>query len=505
MIKKETLKKIFTPSNIFMLLGIVLIFFIALRPPTDPDMGWHLKDGEYLVQHHLHAAKTDIFSYTMPDFPLIMHEWVTDVLMFVTYKSVGLFPLAVMFALIITGAFLLASFGVAAKREYKIIAAILGAIASVPVLGVRPQMFNLLGLAAAIFVIFKYRKDANTKLVYFLPPLFLAWVNLHGGFSVGLFFVGLFLGLEFAKLGMAYVTGKLKARNWISLTSDWLGKNTLEIRAAKKLTFIFGASILATLINPYGWRVYIEVVTTIFDSYAKANIGEWMPVTWTNPMSFQFIIYLVLLGILLLMSSRKIDLTYLAMAVVFLFLAFSSWRHMPIFLIITTPLWVNIVETIAGSELLKLVRKKWFLILLAAATVITAQQQIKKVFPVSVSIDELAKTGAYPLGAVRYLQQNPIDGKMFNEYNWGGFLIWQYPEKKVFIDGRMPSWKIGGFRVFEEFNNTMSYNEGWDKTFGKYDVSFALVYNNPINEAAFGSIGWKKAYSDSLSAIYQKQ
>ena len=89
-----------------------------------------------------------------------------------------------------------------------------------------------------------------------------------------------------------------------------------------KLGSVFVLSALATLLNPYGWKIYVEVITTIFDQYAKANINEWLPVTWANPMSYQFIIYLTLLVILLIFSFRKTDYTYLAIALGFPFFGF---------------------------------------------------------------------------------------------------------------------------------------------------------------------------------------
>lgn len=486
-------------QNIFVALGVLLIFFIALRPATDPDMGWHLKDGEYILENNFRVAKTDIFSHSMPNFPLIMHEWVTDVGMFLIYDHLGLFALSVLFAVITTVGFLLASWGVKSKVEYKIIASILGAIASIPVLGVRPQMFNLLGLALVIFIIFRFRENINSRLIFWLPLILWLWVNLHGGFSVGLFFVGLFSVLELVKTAGYYSLAKFK--KGINL-SEKLKNNTLPLGAIWKLGVVGAVSALATLVNPYGWRVYVEIVTTIFDTYAKANINEWMPVTYANPMSSQFLVYLVLLGILLLFNFRKTDWTYAGMAGVFLWLGFSSWRHMPIFLIVSAPLWVGIVENLVGDELLKVIRKKWALLLLLVAVAIISRQQLQKAWEYG-SVEKIAQ-GNYPMGAVQYLRDNPIEGEMFNEYNWGGFLIWQYPEKKVYIDGRMPSWRKNGFSIFEEFNNTLKYNDGWDETFDKHDIQFVLVYNNIVNRVMFLNLGWKEVFNDGFAAIYRR-
>jgi hypothetical protein len=490
-------------KKIFVLLCIVIIYFFALCPPTDPDMGWHLTDGKYLMEHGFHVAKTDIFSYTMPDFPLIMHEWMMDIIMYNIFTNGGLFILSAIIAIITTAAFIIASLGVSAKIEYKMIAAILGIIASVPILGVKAQMVSLLGLAIVVFVIFKFRKNQDTKSIYFFPLLFFLWVNMHGGFGVGLFFIGVFLALEYFKNILLWISRKLIKWGFFEKSSRWLQENSISGKSAWRLTMIFSASCLATLINPYGWRVYIEVVTTIFDKYAKSFIAEWFPVTIVNPMSSQFIIYLVLLGILLIVSRKKIDVTYLAIASVFLYLAFSSWRHLPLFMIISIPFWVSIVEYLVGKELSIVLNKKWFLACLFIAAASISWQKMQAV-PVSYSVDKIAEVGSYPLGAVKFLKSDSKPGNIFNEYNWGGFLIWQYPEKKLYIDGRMPSWRHNGFSILEEFNETFKSGEGLEKTLKKYDVSQALVYNNVVNQLSFRNIGWQPVYQDNLAAVFER-
>lgn len=518
----------------FVLIGALIIFFIALKPPIDPDLGWHIGDGIYLFAHRFQPAHQDIFSHSVPNFPLIMHEWASDILIYFIYANFGLLALTIFFALITTAAFLLVSWGLAAKREYKIIAAMLGVIASVPILGARAQMISLLGLALVIFIIFRFRRARSYKGIYWLPLIFFIWVNLHGGFAVGLFFLAVYLAVEYGKFlvssrirqsqkklvgeGTIFVAVSPQKRIWgmfkkfwswikrrksVVITREWFLAEALELGALWRLTAVFSLSALATLLNPYGWRIYIEVVSTIFDKYTKQIIGEWLPVTSSNPMSYQFLIYLTLLAILLLFSWRKLDVTYFLVSIPFLFLAFSSWRHMPIFLIVSNPFWVGIVEHLTGRELLRMISRRWALALLIVAAVLIARQQTKDVLA-RVSSPEKLAGGDYPYGAVQYLKTHPIPGPMLNEYNWGGYLIWQYPERKVFIDGRMPSWKMGDFRIFKEFSDLMGTDPGWEDKFKQYNFGFALVYNNSYNDGKFNYLKWKKAYGDDLAAIYQR-
>jgi hypothetical protein len=68
----------------------------------------------------------------------------------------------------------------------------------------------------------------------------------------------------------------------------------------------------------------------------------------------------------------------------------------------------------------------------------------------------------------------------------------------------MASWRQNGFGIFEEFNNTLKYNEGWEKTFEKYDIQFVLVYSNAPNKLMFLNSGWEEAYDDGFAAIYKR-
>jgi hypothetical protein len=206
---------------------------------------------------------------------------------------------------------------------------------------------------------------------------------------------------------------------------------------------------------------------------------------------------------LLLFSWRRLDYTYLLVTLPFLYLGFSSWRHMPVFLIVSTPLWVNIVESISGKELLRLVSRWWILVILFTSIILVAKQQLAQTVPKALSVEKLAEN-SYPWEAVEYLKKHPFSGNMLNEYNWGGFLIWQYPEKKVFIDGRMPSWRRGDFSIFESFNKIMSADKDWSEELAKYDVSLALVYSNGFNKSKFESIGWKEIFRNGPALIMKR-
>lgn len=469
-----------------------------LKLPFDPDMGWHLQNGKYLLDHQLKVPKTDIYSYTMSDFPLIMHEWILDIFMYLIFKFLGLIGLVVVFTLITVFAFILVAKIVKAPAEYQMIAGLLGLIASLPILGARAQMITLLGTAVVLFIIYRYRENTAGKLIYFLPLVFLIWVNLHGGFISGFFILGIFLFLELIKILFKKFYHKLKNIELSYKIFSW--------REWGKLTIISALSAIATLINPYTYRIFNEIYRTLTDSYAKGVIFEWMPLTLRNPMSYRFILYLALLILLTIFAYKKLDFTYLGISAVFLYFPINSWRHLPLFMIISIPFWVYITKYLVGDWLLKIVRSKIFLFLFLLAVIIVGYQRILPLAKVGNSVVKLAEEMSYPYEAIQYLKGHPVEGNIFNEYNWGGFLIWQLPEIKLFIDGRMTHWERDGVKILKESQDAIKLVD-WQQIFKKYDIKYTFIYQD--SALAFilraSSSEWNEVYHDDIASIFIKK
>lgn len=490
-------KKIITARNLFIFLGILIILILSIRPSFDPDMGWHLKDGEYLLNHSLRVPAVDIYSYTMPNFPFIMHEWITDIFMYLIYSLGSLPALSVIFALITGLAFIVAARAVPAKKEYQIIAAVIGCIASLNIIGVRPQMITLLFLAILMVLLYHFRRNPQTKAILFLPFLFFVWVNLHGGFPSGLAILGLFLGFELLKKAAVYLFQKIRNKRINLREISWP-----NWRKVFYLSFVSG---LVTLINPYGWRIYIEVITTITDNFLKYNISEWAPVSITHDQAPRFLTYLGLLIILTLVAIKKVDLTHLGITAVFGWFAFSSWRNVPLFIVISIPLWVYIVQGLVGESLSRIITKKWVVALLLFGVAVSVFQSYPTLSTIlSKAKHETLIYNTYPYDALQYLKENPVEGNVFNEYNWGGFLIWQYPEKKLFVDGRMPSWRQNGEHVFADFQKITSISVGFRELLDKYDINWVIIRGNSLLALALVGDGWEGLYQDQQSAILQR-
>ena len=166
------------------------LFTMAARNISDPDVWWHLRTGQLILQNHS-LFHTDPYSFTRFGQPWINHEWLAEVLLFGIYRLAGFGGLIVTFAVVIATTLLLV-FVRSPGRPYVAALIILwGAVASAPSWGVRPQMFSL--LLGSIFLLLLEVSEQRPGLLWWTAPLILLWVNLHAGYPIGLAFIALFL------------------------------------------------------------------------------------------------------------------------------------------------------------------------------------------------------------------------------------------------------------------------------------------------------------------------
>ena len=96
---------------------------------------------------------------------------------------------------------------------------------------------------------------------------------------------------------------------------------------------------------------------------------------------------------------------------------------------------------------------------------------------------------------------------MYNEYNWGGYLVWQLPERQVFIDGRMAIWTTPTVKIFDEFKNISNINDAETSlvTLAKWQVDTVFTGSGrPLNKYLNDSGGWEAVYSDALAVVWRK-
>lgn len=439
----------------------IFLFFTNSFFYLDPDFGWHLQTGRYILEHGI--PYRDLFTYTASTFSWINHEWLHDVLIAFIYNKGGYTLLATFFAALWTIAIFLAS------RKQKWLVMVFAALAIIPYVGIRPVVWSIL-LFSLLERLLEKKKQA-TKII--LPLLFLIWANLHGGFFVGLIIIA----------GHRLFTKK------ISL-----------------VTIIF--SFLATFINPYGIRLYEELGRTVFDGYIRFKLLEWQPFIFNAYAIFYIALFI---SFSLFVNRNKAIKHKLPFIPVLLFMTcLTSTRNTPLFIVSS----LRYLETYIHS-FLKLLPKDlkggklfiWRILQICAFGVLLWGV-------ISTSVISKDRQREYPQKAVIYLKRYGCKGNLFNNYNYGGYLIWKLPEKKVYIDGRMPSWSTGSGTYLRQYLQVLQDQAFRKNQFAKYSITCALLRKAQKRSLTFMEKedgdklaksliheGWKKVAEDEDSIL----
>ncbi|MFH1088392.1 MAG: hypothetical protein V1719_00955 [Patescibacteria group bacterium] len=495
----KKIRKSLSTIDIFERLLLLLLFTLGFRPVLDPDFGWHLRSGLDLLKNWS-VPKLDVYSYTLPNWPWVNHEWLSDGLVALIYQWLGPLALGLLFACLIAITFLLAASLSKVELKYKIIAALIGLLAALPILGVRIQMLTLLGMSTILWLLTRYQQKKLTHLWY-LPLIFLAWANLHGGFLIGFIIILVWWLMEVIKYLIITVWPKLYKKLHITET-------TLTLGQIKHLLIVGLLSGLATLVNPYGWGLHYDFYKLFTNPFAIKNISEWQAVSLAQPMAYNFAIYLVVIVILLILTYRKIEPTRWAIWITLLCLSFLYWRNMPFFMIASLGLLSETIQKYTHLVWDSLTRRRWLLIIFCVIIAILISQRILDNSKALNLDNQLRQSQYYPVDALNWVKSHPdqIGTKMFNEYGWGGFLIWRFPEQKVFIDGRMPYWQMDDKFVFADTQYAVSAGAGAIQMLEeRYGVDWIMVLTGrPLDWALSGQPSWEKIYNDNISVIYRK-
>lgn len=464
-----------------MLLLIVVRFFVA---PTDPDYWWHVRTGQYIVETGS-LPRVDIYAYTVSEQPWVTHEWLTEVLFYLVQHQFGYVGNVVLFAtvsavtaLAVYATCRLRGLGEPAAAILMLWAAGIGMGSS----NVRPQIITTLLLAICALLLTRYLRG-HTRALWAFPPIMALWVNLHGGYVIGLVLLGLTVVGEVIALAM--------------------GRRAAPLGP---LVVIAGLSAAATLLNPHG----IEALLYPFSYAGSQNpsmqyIAEWQSANFHQTSVLVFAASL-LLAIVLGVWRRPLGPTEVLWLVMMALMALRSVRHIALYGVVATPLLAARLQ--AELPTLRTSLANWRRPLLLAV-----------MWPlVGVLLVRLAVTGGgwehaqvgrepnattYPAGAVEYLRTHDLPGNLFNSYAWGGYLIYQlYPQRPVFIDGRMDIYGD----VVEPHLSVTLLRPGWRQVLDGHDVRLVLVEKeSPLAVVLGDDPGWREAYSGDVERLFVRR
>ena len=472
------------PFSFPALLGALLAgasFLVARLNLPDPDTWWHVAVGERILATRQWPT-ADIYSFTAHGAPWIAYEWLGEVPMALAARLGGVSGLTVLLvALSATLMVLLYYFCARSCGNTK--AAFASCAALLPLATVsfrlRPQLCGYIFLLAALICLERFRQG-HARSLWLLPPIFALWVNTHGTFVFGLLVLG------------AYWTSGLTNHKWEGVeTRAWTPPERQQLAVVGLL------SVLALLATPYGAQLAAYPVKMAASQPVNiGSINEWQAMPFNLLPGKMFLGFLVLF----LMAMVTLRPTFRAEQLGLLFLAIYAAsvhrRFLPFFIIMFAPLLSSLLARWAppyNAAIDPYALNAVLIALLAVGTVL--------LFPTRRAIDAVIAAD-YPQQAVDYLRRNPPPGPLFNQYDWGGYLIWTLgPRQKVFVDGRSDLYEYSG--VLQDSLRIADLDSDALPLLGVYGVRACLIgRNSPLATLLNSQADWKRTYSDNLSSVF---
>ena len=477
------------------LLVIAFVFYRLRATTADLDLWGYLAFGR-LFWGQGQFPYVDVFAYVPTLKPWIYHEWLTGVIFYPLYRSLGAPGLQVLkYAL---GLATMGTIYLTARRRGAdrlptalIIGFTVVGLAS-GYSAVRAQVFTYFFFALFLYLLEDARLSGHWGKLWVLAPIQIVWCNLHGGFLAG-------LGLIFL-----YAVGAALSRRPFRPYLVW-----------------FLLAGLATLINPYGLRYWSYLVQAV--TMPRPEISEWVSIVEGYKQGFvggyEFYYFLALMAVAVLLAgwARWREVTPALVLVFTLYLAVRHNRHQIFFalaFVAYLPLllsgYFRELSTRPGlmAAMDGLGRKIPALAVLLLigffACRLASHNPLRLEVPPEPSL-EIRPAPYYPVGAIDYIEQRHLGKKLLVHFNWGEYCLWRlYPQCLVAIDGRYET--VYPEALHKEYFDFLMGREGWRKFLADYPPDLILIeLRSRVYGRLSGDPEWRQVYADPGCALFRRR
>lgn len=446
------LDRVFSMPVLLCCVLVTVVYLSVPRTFADPDIWWHLRDAEILVKTH-HFIRSDLFSYTAAGAPWMNHEWLAELPFYAAWRLGGAAGLHLFTVLIIDG-IMLSVFGLAVRRSRNVtlslVLAVLGTFLATVSFGPRTLLFGWICLLAELAIL--QISETRPRSLWLLPLLFAVWVNTHGSWMIGLTVYGI------------YVAGRA-----IPLETPYLVSSGLSLGRIKAYIAAGLLSVAALFVNPYGWRLVAYPFNLAFHQKLNiSNVQEWQTIDLHTPRGKLALGCMLALAFWQLVRPRKWQLSDLLLVVVGVYSGFTYSRFLFLLAILAVPV---IAETLSserkdgGQRMSRPLLNAAVMIVLASLIVSRARATNRPDPRAGAPIPETfpAALAAVPPGA-----------HVFNDYMWGGRLIWQ-EHLPVFVDSRVDIFEYNG--TFKDYLDIVHLNRT-QELLDQHHIAYVLFETN---------------------------
>jgi hypothetical protein len=468
-----------------------LAFYRFSITVADPDLWGHVKFGEVIWKAG-RVAVPDPFSYLTAGRLWVNHEWLSEVIFYLVFAAAGSTGLILMKLGVGTAVMgglyrYLGRCGLTAVRAGCLVVAVTHFFLP-SLVTVRTLIFSY-PLFLLVLVLADEMSTRKPTWIWVVPFLFALWANLHPGFIAGIAILGIWSGVE------------LSARWLTDRRAQVLGRPSTQ-----EIVLLFLACVLATIVNPYGIRLWGLLYATAFNP--RPDITEWQPIGLTTTYGLAYAMFVAVAVWGLIYSRRRRHAAPIAVLLVTAALPLVAVRH--------TPLAAMAIATLAAEHIGDawdrwgasarapssftsriLERGVPALALGGALVFISFTFPHLSCIPITPDIG-----GAYPARAIGLIRASGVSANLAIDFDWGEYALYQLgPRVKVSVDGRRET--MYSKAIYAENLNFKYGQHDWSALLRKHDTQLALVRTGfPAFNLLQLEPGWSLIYQDSLAGLF---
>lgn len=453
----------------------------------DPDIWWHLRGGETIVAQHSFPHQGVFTQHS--ERPWVEYSWGFEVIASRFYRWFGLMGLVILRssleAIITAILFLMLSHGLGSFWEgWSLTAAGLWAIHYC--LGTQPMLMSILMFTIELALIFTARRRGTVRPLWSLPPLLLLWANLHIQFIYGILVIGL--------LAIVSVAQFILRHRW---PEEFLSEQTLR---PKHVVLVMVACLFATLVGPYSWHLYAVLSGYVHSRTPYAVISELQALSFRSPANFVLVLILVA-AYFALGRRRPVDPFNLLLLTVCTLIGFRMSRDG---WLICIPALLVIADKREFEEAPPTLQR-WHRLGFVAATAVLAAAVFAAICwdsKVTNTTLQRAVRSKFPADACAFVRASELHGPLYNDMNWGGFLIWTLPKIPVAVDNRTDLY---GDQIYSRAYLVQSGLSDWrrDPDLNSAQLVILTRFGALASELANDS-HFRVAYQDRLAIVLVK-
>jgi len=499
------------PSSTDLVFIVLLCSFcfttLSTRLLNDAGIGWHIRTGQQILSTH-QVPHVDIYSSIMSGKPWFAWEWLYDVLVGALHSSMGLNGV-VWFTAAVIGAVFAWTLQLTAVRGANLLVALLLTLlafsASMIHILARPHVVSWFFVVVWFHILDSSERESlagrigpTRRWLWFLPVSMLLWVNIHGGFLLGLV------------LCASFWMGALWT--WRSTRGIAFEDSLRRIALGRRLRDLIWVSVLsaaATLVNPYGWHLHQHIFAYLNNTFLMNHIEEFQSPNFHLLAQRCFLILVIVTVAMVATRKRPVKLSEALLMLFAIYIGFYASRNIPIssilLVLIIGPLLPQFASLTDFTERMTAVDSRlrghlWSVVffLLVLFVNLNGGRIAGKLLA-----DAHFDPARMPAAAVDDLEKKAISEPILTPDYWGGYLIYRlYPKNKVVIDDRHDLY---GEQVLASYLKMVRPQAGWNEFLRDYKISCIIMPKNAgITAILKESPAWKSVYSDGVAVTFMK-